>query len=329
MIDILITLTPICCMATYFYGMRVLVMLSFAVLTGVVCDWLMRRLLHQQWKKYDLSCVITAIIYTLILPASAPYWMVALGVALAIFIAKAPFGGYGRNIFNPAAFSAAFMIMSWNDVMLMYPAVFDKIGLEATPTVTLGHSPNYYMLMGGAPSINLMDALLGNFSGPMGATCILVIGACAIYLLFRKTISWQVPAGTLAVVLLWSVLFPTVSTGWISSIAYETISGVLIFGVVFMASDPCTTPATGKGKMIFGVLLGLITMLFRTFGKVELSFVFALLLANTLCELCDVLGVRLTAGWDKLMNKIVGIEEEPSPSPQISDPIEKGVEQNG
>jgi len=290
MIDILVTLIPICCMAVYFYGLRVLIMLSFAVLVGILCDWIVRRLLKQKWEKYDFSCVVTPIVYTLLLPATAPYWMVALGVALAIFVAKAPFGGYGKNIFNPAAFSAAFMVISWPEIMVKYPTVFEPLGFESMPNVTLNNSANYYLLMGGAPKINLMDAVLGNFSGPMGATSILVIGACALYLLFRKTMSWQIPLGTFSVVILWSLLFPTVSTGWIASIVYEMIAGVLVFGVVFMASDPHTVPATGKGKMVFGVLLGLITMLFRSFGATELSFVFALLLMNALSEFCDVIG---------------------------------------
>lgn len=276
-------------------------MLLFAVLVGVVCDWLVRRFLHQEWQKYDLSFMVTPIIYTLLLPATAPYWMVALGVALALFIAKAPFGGYGKNIFNPAAFAAAFMVISWPDIMLKYPTVFEPIGFESVPNVTVNYSANYYLLMGGAPKINLLDALLGNFSGPMGATCLLVIGACALYLIFHRTLSWQIPVGTLSVVILWSLIFPVVTTGWITSITYELIAGVLVFGVVFMASDPSTIPSTNAGKLLFGILLGLITMLFRTFGATELSFVFALLLMNALSEFCDVLGERILGLWNKLI----------------------------
>lgn len=293
MVDILVTLLPICCMAVYFYGPRVVVMLVFAILTGLVCDWASRLFLKKKWKKYDLSAVVTAVVFTLMLPATAPYWMVVFGVALAILIAKAPFGGYGRNIFNPAAFSAAFMVMSWPDIMLKYPAVFANIGLESSPNVALNNSADYYLLMGGEPSISFMDALLGNFSGPIGVNCILVIFACGLYLLARRTMSWQLPLGAFSVVILWSVLFPRVSTGWLASVTYEMICGVLVFGVIFMASDPHTTPQTGGGKFIFGLFLGVITMLFRAFGASELSFVFALLLANALSEFCDVLGSNI------------------------------------
>ena len=303
MADILITLIPVSCMAVYFYGVRVLVMLAFAVLTGAAADLISRLFLRQKWEKYDFSAIVTAVVFTLILPATAPYWMVALGVALAIFVAKAPFGGYGKNIFNPAAFSAAFMVMTWPDIMLRYPSVFSHIGLEATPDVTLNHSANYYLLIGGKPNINLMDALLGNFSGPIGATCILVICACGLYLLVRRTMSWQLPLGAFSVVLIWSVIFQRVGTSWIQSITYELISGVLVFGVIFMASDPQTTPRTGGGKLFFGILLGLVTMLFRSFGASELSFVFALLLANALSELCDVVGIHVF-GHSKQKNRI-------------------------
>lgn len=303
MIDILITLIPVCCMAVYFYGIRVVVMLAFAILTGIASDLVSRFFLKQKWQKYDFSAIVTAVIFTLILPATAPYWMVAFGVALAIFVAKAPFGGYGKNIFNPAAFAAAFMVMTWPDIMLKYPSVFSGIGLDAAPDVTLNHSANYYLLLGGKPNINLMDALLGNFPGPIGATCILVICACGLYLLVRRTMSWQLPLGAFSVVLLWSVIFQRVGSNWVQSIAYELISGVLVFGVIFMASDPQTTPKTGGGRLFFGIILGLVTMLFRSFGASELSFVFALLLTNALRELCDVIGVR-AFGLSKKKNVI-------------------------
>ncbi len=294
MIDIIITLIPLVCMAVYFYRMRAVVMLAFAILISVLADYIGNLFLgRKKWEKYDFSSVVTALIFTLMLPATAPYWMITLGIALAVFVAKAPFGGYGKNLFNPAAFAAAFLAISWPEQMLKYPNVFAQIGLESHSSALTNYAASYYLQNGGAPKISLTDALLGNFPGPMGVTCILVICACALYLLVRKTLSWQLPLGTFLVVILSALLFPRVSTGWIASIVYELMSGVLVFGVIYMASDPVTTPKTGGGRLLFGLLLGLITMLFRHFGNAQLSFLFALLLMNALTEFCEIIGVRL------------------------------------
>ncbi len=291
MIDIVITLLPLICMSIYFYGMRVVVMLAFAMLLSIGMDFVGNLLLgRKRPEKYDFSAIVTAIIFTLMLPATAPYWMIAVGIFLAVFVAKVPFGGFEKNIFNPAAFAAAFMIISWPQYMVQYPAVFADIGLGSAADVLTTNSADYILQMGGAPKITFTDALLGNFSGPMGTTCILVMCACALYLLVRGTISWQLPLGAFSVVLFFALCFPRVTTGWLASVVYELVSGVLFFGIIFMASDPTTTPKTAAGKLMFGLMLGLITMLFRRFGKAECSFVFALLLMNALSEFCDVIG---------------------------------------
>ena len=291
MIDIILTLIPLVCMSVYFYRMRVVVMLAFAIFLSVCLDWIGNLLLgRKKPEKYDFSAIVTAVIFTLMLPASAPYWMIGVGISLAVFVAKMPFGGFEKNIFNPAAFAAAFMVICWPQFMVQYPAVFADIGLESTTDVLTTTSADYILQMGGAPKITFTDALLGNFPGPMGTTCIMVMSACALYLLVRGTMSWQLPLGAFSVVLLFSLVFPRVTTGWLASIVYELVSGVLFFGIIFMASDPTTTPKTGAGKLLFGMLLGFITMLFRHFGKAECSFVFALLLMNALSEFCDIVG---------------------------------------
>lgn len=294
MIDIIITLIPLICMSVYFYRMRVVIMLAFAILLSVGLDMIGNLLLgRKKPEKYDFSAVVTAVIFTLMLPASSPYWMIGVGISLAVLVAKIPFGGFEKNIFNPAAFAAAFMVISWPKYMVQYPAVFADIGLESATDVLTTTSADYILQMGGAPKITFTDALLGNFPGPMGTTCIMVMCACALYLLVRGTMSWQLPFGAFSMVLLFALVFPRVTTGWLASVVYELISGVLFFGIIFMASDPTTTPKTGAGKLLFGILLGLTTMLFRRFGKAECSFVFALLLMNALSEFCDIMGSKI------------------------------------
>lgn len=287
-IDLIVTLIPVALMAVYYYGIRVLILAACAIIFSVLSDYLCLRLCgDRKWQSYDFSSVISPLILVLILPASIPYWLAVVGVLIATFVAKYPFGGYGKNIFNPAAVAFAVLALGWPEKVLSYPQPFDNLGVSFTVGGSLTNGVAYRLQLGGAPAIPVMDRLLGNFAGPMGATCILVLMACGLYLLVRRTISWQVVTGTLGSAAAMAFLFPRVSVSRVDSVVFELIAGVLVFGAVFMASDPVTSPKTGWGKALYGVLLGVLTMLFRYFGKMEITFVFALLLCNAVAPKCD------------------------------------------
>lgn len=288
--DMIITLLPLLFMAVYYNGFRALSLAATGVVFSVIVDYICVRLSgRKRHKKHDWSAVVTAMIYVLLLPATAPYWLVFAGILIALLVAKHPFGGAGRNIFNPAAVAYAFAAICWPMRTLTYPAhhnwlpIFGDVFTSATE-----RAPAYLLQLGGRPTIEPVDAILGNFTGPMGATSILVIAACGLYLIVRKTVPWEIPVATLAASSVFAALFPRVAAGHLASVMLETLAGVLLFGTVFMASDPATSPETRKGRVVYGVLLGLFTMLVRYFGKVEIGFVYALLLMNALAPACDV-----------------------------------------
>ncbi|MDF2567389.1 MAG: rnfD [Oscillospiraceae bacterium] len=302
-IDIVVTLLPILFMAVYYYGLRVLVLSAYAIIFSLISDYLCIRLKgEKKWQKYDFSPIITALIFVLVLPASTPFWLVIIGVLVANVVAKHPFGGVGANIFNPAAVAVAFVTICWPSQVLMYPQPFDALGLQSEVTTQLFRGVAYNLQLGGTPHISFMDALLGNFAGPMGATNILVIVMCGVYLLIRRSVSWQIVLATLSTTTLFAFLIPRIIAGGKASVVYETISGMLVFGVIFMASDPMTSPKTGFGKALYGIFLGLLTMMFRYLGKIEIGFVYALLIMNALSSMCDVYAKNIVDGLREFKN---------------------------
>lgn len=301
-INIILALLALTVMPIYLYGLRVLVLLVASIATAVVTDFICVRLSgNKTWSKYDGSFIITALITTLLLPASAPLWIPIVSTAIAITVAKYPFGGNGYNTFNPAAVGLSFVALCWPEHVLRYPAPFGTIGVTDPSLIQYAASPASILRVGGTPKIDYFDVFLGKFAGPMGATCMIVLAACMFYLVVRRVISLRIILSVLFVVGFFAVVFPRVSTGEWSSLFFEGSSGALIFGIIFMANDPVTIPKTKSGQILFGLILGALVVTFRHFGKVELEFVFAILIANIFAIPCDKYAFYISKKLDKLL----------------------------
>ncbi len=290
--DMLITLLAVFVLPIYFYGLRVVIMLGFAVLTSLVIEFAAQKIFSSKRKQkfaYDSTSLITAMICTLLLSAAAPHWLVCAAVALSLIIGKYPFGGTGKNIFNPAAIGLSFVGLCWPELTFSYPSPHVSLPLFGDVTVPLVNSPEYQLGMGGVPQIRAMDALLGQFAGPIGATVAIVLFACGVYMLIRRSIKIYIPAALLITTSVISLLVPRIHTTPSHILMFEFISGVLLFGSVFMANDPSTIPRSRLGQVYFGIFLGFFTMLFKYFGINEFDFIYALLIANAMSDLCDKL----------------------------------------
>lgn len=285
--DVLITLLAVTVMPVYLYGIQVVWLMLAALLTAIVLEWVCMKLLRRKMDRRDISGMITAIITVLLMPASVPVWVPCVSVGIAICVAKYPFGGTGKNIFNPAAVGVAFCAFCWPEYVLKYPIPF-TMGWGMDPSaVQYDASPASILRLGGTPKIDYVDVLLGKFPGPMGVTCMIVLAACLLYLLLRRKISAHVTLSAMVVVFLAAVFFPRTSSGEMASLIFEFCSGAFVFGVIFMANDPATRPKTNLGCLFFGLLTGLLTVILRRFGSIELSFVYAILLANIFVTTCD------------------------------------------
>ncbi len=282
MLDAILVLAVIYGMAFYYYGPRIIGLGLAAVLSSVLLDAVGTFMRGSRPNIRDLSAVVTGMILPLLMPVSVSYSVVFIAVTVAVLISKHPFGGVGHNVFNPAAVGFSFVAICYPAQLFTYPVpltqqlpMFGPVGEFLT-----GVSPEFTLKLGGVPKYDILDMALGNYPGPAGATNILVILACLLYLVFRNTVRWEMPVSFFITVSALAFLFPRGDvSGW-QSVAFELMSGILLFGGVFLLGDPVTTPKRDFSKVVFGVISGIMVMLFRRYGLMEEEFTFALLLMN-------------------------------------------------
>lgn len=285
--DMVIAMLPLLVMACYFYGSRPLMVALYSVAAckaaDCLCNWIARR----KWMFADLSPVVTGLVIAMLLPASIPYYIPIAAGLFAILVVKQPFGGTGNNLFNPAAAGFAFAAVCWPQLVFHYPQPLERLEAAGEVTARLMEGSAHTLKLGGIPSIDWQELLLGNFAGPMGATHILVMATCLIFLLARKTADWRIPLGFVFSAALFSFFFSRIPTSPLNSVCFELFSGSVFFTAIYMITDPVTSPKTGLGRFLYGLTAGLFTMLFRYYGGFEQGGMFAVLFCNALAFAID------------------------------------------
>lgn len=293
--DMLIVMPFIYTMPIFFYGFRVLKNLIISLAVCYILDQACLYIKDRKFNFKDLSSLVTGAILPLLMPASVSSYIIAVCAAFAILVVKHPFGGLGNTPFNCAAAAYCFAAISWTDKLSAYTkpmqwlAIFGSVDENMRIYETTAQS----LKNGGRPLTDVFDILTGNVPGAMGATCIFIIVAAASYLLFRRSISIQITLGALLSAAVFACIFPRISTGILDSVWFELTSGTLLFGVVFMATEPSSSPKHPHAKWIYGGLIGVVTMLFRHYGKMEMAFPFALLIVNSLTPFLDKIGTGI------------------------------------
>lgn len=300
-IDVTLALLSLYVIAYYYYGPRVLVTGALTVAAAAAADLACTLISKKPVRLRDMSAIITGLILPLLMPAAISYYVPVICALFAILVAKAPFGGTGSNIFNPAATGFAFAVICFPQAVFAYTKPLEHLGLSPVLTeVTAAVSPALTLGLGGIPQYDIMDIVLGNVPGPMGATNIILLLACLLYLVFRNTISWESPVFfllTAALIAFWFPRSPLISN--INSLIYELTSGIILFGAVFMVTDPVTSPKRDWAKIVYCVILGIIVMLFRHIGKYQEVFAFALLIVNMFAWNIDIAAEK----WAKYVRK--------------------------
>lgn len=277
--DVCIALLPACAAGVLFFGYRSAVILALSVAAAVLSELFYCKAAHTRNTIGDFSAVVTGMLLAMNLPSTVPYWMPVIGAVIAILLCKMIFGGIGQNFMNPALAARAILALSWASMMNTFatPAFGNLAGVDAVASAT----PIASMSAG---TYSLAQLFLGNVPGTIGETCKLALLIGAAYLLWRKVISWHIPAafiGTFAVCYL-------IATGSVNTTLYQLLSGGLILGAFFMATDYSTSPATAKGKIVFGVGCGLLLFIFRYCKKTPAEWCsFAILLMNVVSPLIE------------------------------------------
>ena len=275
--DVCIALAPACVAGVLFFGYRAAVILALAVAAAVLSEWFYCKAAHLKNTTGDFSAVVTGMLLAMNLPSTVPYWMPVIGSIIAILLVKMIFGGIGQNFMNPALAARAILALSWASLMNTFatPAFGHLAGVDTIASAT--------PIAGG--SYSLAQLMLGNIPGTIGETCKLALLVGAAYLFARRVITWHIPAafiGSFAVCcLIWSGFD-------VNATLCQLLSGGLILGAFFMATDYSSSPATGKGKLIFGLGCGLLLFWFRCCKKTPAEWCsFAILLMNVVSPLIE------------------------------------------
>ncbi len=276
MLDVLPALLPALLVGALVLGPRALLVSALSVVAAVGFEWLYCLVTKKRNTVIDGSAAVTGLLLAMTLPATVPLWLLVVGDFFAIVIIKALFGGLGQNIFNPALAARAFM-------MLIYPlGVTRYVGLDGVAAAT----PLHHMVMPALPEESLVDMLLGNCPGSIGEISAIALLLGGAYLVLRKVISPRTPLAYIGTVALLSLLFHKTDDAllWM---AYSLLSGGLMLGAIFMATDYVTSPVTKWGQVLYGIGCGILTLLLRYFGLYPEGVTYAILTMNLFVWLID------------------------------------------
>ncbi len=310
--DMMLALLPLILCATVMYSARVLLICATATITARIVDVGMAVIRRQKIDRDDKSSTVAALTFCLMLPVSVPLYVVVMSVALTTLVGKHVFGGKDAYPFSLAALSMCVAAVNWPTEVFRAVKPFARVdfwtGAAASTTTT-----SLRIKTGGLPYISTLNLLLGNHAGAMGSSFIIITLAIAVFLISAKRITWHIPVTFLATCSAIALAFPRIyGISRIDSLKYELLTSALIFYAVFMLNEPATTPKNPKAKITFGVLCGVLTMIFRYYGAFEIGGCFALLLVNA------------TEGyWDRIFDKKEKPENKKSEKAQPAKPAEK------
>ncbi|MBQ8784151.1 MAG: RnfABCDGE type electron transport complex subunit D [Clostridia bacterium] len=288
MLDVIIALCPALFASFFLFGPQALAVVAVCVGTCVLSEFVARKVMKRDNTISDLSAVVTGLLLAFNLPSTIPLWMAAVGSVIAIVVVKQFFGGIGQNFVNPALAGRIILLTSFPTAMATWTR---PLSWQAEAATTASPLASMYNEAGEFTAENLptlTDMLIGNRAGCLGEVCAIGLILGGLYLVIRKVISPAIPLAFIATV----GVFMTVAGGFnMEFVAYQLLSGGLLIGAIFMATDYTTSPISLKGKIIFGIGCGLITSLIRFYGNLPEGVSFAILIMNILVPHIE----RLTA----------------------------------
>lgn len=290
MLDVVIALTPAIIGSIYFFGMNAFKLILISVISAVGFEALIQKAFGKPITINDYSAVVTGILLAFNLPPTAPWWIPVVGSAFAIIIVKQFFGGLGANFMNPALAARAVLLTSWPTIMSDFVSPGADAVTEATPLSMMKYgfsdaAASATVAESGGTLPELKEVFIGNIAGSLGETSALLLLIGAAYLLIRGVINWRIPTSYIATTFIMLLLFGVES----EYIPYHLLSGGLILGAFFMATDYSSSPVTPVGQLIFGIGAGFLTVLIRIKGGYPEGVSYSILLMNVATPLIDKL----------------------------------------
>lgn len=272
----IVALVPATLASIYFYGLSAIMIIAVSYTAGFFVEFIFAMIRKH---KIHEGFLVTGLIFPLVLPPTTPLWVVAVGVIFGVLFGKEMFGGTGRNIFNPALVGRLFITIAFPAIMTTsWQMPFTDAITSATPLAV-------YKSTGAMPSI--FDLLVGKTAGSMGETCRIAIIIGGLFLMFTKASNWRIPVCYVGSVFLFASAGNHFLPERIAPPIFQVLTGGLLFGSLFMATDPVTSPFTRAGKYSFGILCGLLTVLIRSFSGYVEGVMFSIVFMNALSPLID------------------------------------------
>lgn len=290
MYGVLIALIPAFLVSLYFFGLGALIVTATSVISCVAFEYLIQKfLMKKEPTLCDGSAILTGLLLAFNLPSNLPIWIIIIGALAAIGIGKMSFGGLGNNIFNPALVGRVFLLISFPAQMTIWPVVDTQAIFPLTYTdAQTGATILSLMKEGGVAELPSYGAmLLGCKGGSLGEISAVALVLGLLYMLWKKIITWHIPVSILATVFVFTGIMYLVNPLQYANPFIHLLSGGLLLGAIFMATDYVTSPMSKNGMLVYGVGIGLLTTVIRLFGAYPEGMSFAILIMNALTPLIN------------------------------------------
>lgn len=289
MVSVIVALIPALVVSIFYFGLPVIILTLVSVGCCVLFEYLIQRFIMKVPTTIsDGSAIVTGLLLAFNVPANLPIWMMVVGALVAIGIAKMPFGGLGHNLFNPALVARVFMLISFPVAMTTWPVPTPIWGfadavtgptplgiLKESAAVNMGEMPRY------------LDLLVGQMGGSFGEISAIALLLGAAYLLWKRVITWHIPVAFILTVFIFSGIFYLIDPTQYANPFFHLLTGGLMLGAFFMATDMVTSPTTPSAMLVFGAGCGLITIIIRLFGAYPEGVSFSILLMNAMVPLLN------------------------------------------
>ena len=275
MLYVILALLPTSLFGVYNFGLRALLLIVITIASCMASEWAFEKITKRPDTLKDLSAVVTGLLLALNLPVSLPYWQAVLGGVFAIVVVKMLFGGLGQNFMNPALGARCFLLISFTGSMTAF--TYDGVS-TATPLALLKNGEEL--------NVTVMDMLIGKTAGTIGETSAIAILIGAVFLILMGVIDLRIPASYIITFTVFILLFGGPGFDW-TFVTAQLCGGGIMLGAFFMATDYVTSPITPLGQIVFGIILGLLTGIFRIFGANAEGVSYAIIFSNLLVPLIE------------------------------------------